>query len=471
MPPPAWVQDAVFYQIFPDRFANGDTNNDPPNVQPWGWPPTTSGFQGGDLQGIRQRLDYLSDLGITAVYLTPIFQAGSNHRYNTSDYLQIDDRLGTLQDFRDLVDQAHAHGIRLILDGVFNHSGRGFFAFRDLLDKGERSAYRSWYHVKRFPPDAFGEGQAENYLAWWGFRSLPKFNTKNKAARRYLLGVARHWIELGVDGWRLDVPNEIDDDSFWSEFHQVVKGANPEAYLVGEIWTLDPRWVGPLAFDGLMNYPLRKALLELIVEGQRTPSTFREEVEAQLAAYPPDHILAQYNMLGSHDTERVATLAHGDSRKVRLLLALQFTLPGAPAIYYGDEIGMSGGKDPDSRRAFDWDRSHWDHGRYDLVRSLVRLRQERPELRRGTFEFIDADDGAGTIAFTRQLGSEAAVVVANVSQTARPVRLPASALGRPSSHEVRDGLTGRAHGVGELGLELMLDSYDCAILLNSLPPP
>ena len=469
MPPPAWVQDAVFYQIFPDRFANGDPANDPPNVQPWGSPPTISGFQGGDLRGIRQRLDYLSDLGITAVYLTPIFQAGSNHRYNTSDYLQIDDRLGTLQDFRDLVDQAHAHGLRVILDGVFNHSGRGFFAFRDLLEKGERSAYRRWYHAKRFPLDAFGEGQAENYLAWWGFRALPKFNTANRETRKYLLRVAKHWIAQGADGWRLDVPNEIDDDSFWAEFRQVVKEANPEAYLVGEIWTLDPRWIGPRSFDGLMNYPLRKSLLELIVEGKHTPSGFREQVEAQMAAFPSDHLLAQYNLLGSHDTERVGTLAGGDARKVRLLLALQFTLPGAPAVYYGDEIGIAGGKDPDSRRAFDWNREHWDHARHDLVRSLVRLRQTRPELRRGTFEFLEADDETGTIAFTRQLGGETAVVVANVSPTARSVRLPAGALGRPPAHEVRDGLTGRAHGVGELGLELRLEACDCAILLGSLP--
>ena len=471
MPPPAWVQDAVFYQIFPDRFANGDLANDPPNVQPWGSPPTLSGFQGGDLQGIRQRLDYLSDLGITAVYLTPIFQAGSNHRYNTSDYLQIDDRLGTVQDFRDLVDQAHAQGIRIILDGVFNHSGRGFFAFQDLLDKGERSAHRRWYHVKRFPLDAFGEGQAENYLAWWGFRGLPKFNTANRATREYLLRVAKHWIEQGADGWRLDVPNEIDDDSFWAEFHQVVKDANPEAYLVGEIWTLDPRWVGPRAFDGLMNYPLRKALLDLVVEGQRTPSTFRVEVDAQLAAFTPDHRLAQYNLLGSHDTERVATLAGGDARKVHLLFVLLFTLPGAPAIYYGDEIGMAGGKDPDSRGAFDWNPAQWDRARHDLVRSLVRLRRSRPELRRGTFELLETNDDTGTIAFARRLGREAALVVANLSQTPRPVRLPANALGRPAAHEVRDGLTGRAHGVGELGLELMLDSYDCAILFRSLPGP
>jgi len=471
MPPPSWVQDAIFYQIFPDRFANGDPSNDPANVQSWGSPPTLSGFQGGDLRGICQRLDYLNDLGITAIYLNPIFQAGSNHRYNTSDYLQIDDRLGTLQDFRELVDQAHDHGIRVVLDGVFNHSGRAFFAFQDLLDGGHRSAYRDWYHIQRFPLDAFGEGKAENYLAWWGFRGLPKFNTGHPATREYLLKVAKYWMEQGADGWRLDVPNEIDDDTFWAEFRQIVKRANPEAYLLGEIWTVDPRWVGPGAFDGLMNYPLRKTLLEWIVELGGTPSSFREAVEAQVAAYPAEHVLAQYNLLGSHDTERVATLAHGDARKVRLLYALMFALPGAPAIFYGDEIGLTGGKDPDSRRAFEWDSARWEGDRHALVRNLIQLRRSRTELRRGTLEFLEANDDTGTIIFARRLGNEMTLIVANVSQTPAAVRLPASTLGRPLGHELRDGLTGRAHGVGELGLELMLDSYDCAILSRSVPPP
>ncbi len=471
MSPPAWVQDAIFYQIFPDRFANGEPSNDPANVQPWGSPPTLSGFQGGDLQGIRQRLDYLSDLGITALYLNPIFQAGSNHRYNTSDYLRIDDRLGSLQDFRDLVDQAHARGIRVILDGVFNHSGRAFFAFQDLLDRADRSAYRDWYHIQRFPLDAFGEGQAENYLAWWGFRGLPKFNTALPATRQYLLKVAGYWIEQGADGWRLDVPNEIDDDSFWAEFRQVVKQANPDAYLVGELWTVDPRWLGSGPFDGVMNYPLRKALLDWIVEGSGTPSSFQAEVESQLAAYPAEHVLAQYNLLGSHDTERVATLAHGDARKLRLLYALLFALPGAPAIYYGDEIGLMGGKDPDSRRAFEWDPAHWDSERRELIRNLIRLRRARAELRHGEIEFLAANDEAGTIAFARRLGSGVTVFAANVSQERRPVHLAAGQLGWLSGSGLRDGLSDRVLVVGEAGLELMLDPFDCAILFQPPPPP
>ncbi|HEY5271183.1 MAG TPA: alpha-amylase family glycosyl hydrolase, partial [Anaerolineales bacterium] len=220
MPPPYWVQDAIFYQIFPDRFANGDPTNDPPNLQKWGSTPTVWGFQGGDLRGIIQHFDYLLDLGITAIYLNPIFAATSTHRYNTSDYYQIDPKLGTLADFRALLDTAHRNDVRLVLDGVFNHVGRGFFAFVDVLENGENSPYKGWFHIKDFPLDAYDGGQPENYLGWWNHKDLPKLNTSNKQVRKYIFDVARYWIEQGIDGWRLDVPNEIDDDGFWAEFRR-----------------------------------------------------------------------------------------------------------------------------------------------------------------------------------------------------------------------------------------------------------
>jgi glycosidase len=461
---PTWVQDAVFYQIFPDRFANGDPDNDPPGVQPWGSPPTITGFQGGDLRGIAQRLDDLTDLGVTALYLNPIFAAGSNHRYNTSDYRAIDDRLGKLADFTDLVEQAHARGLRVILDGVFNHTGRGFFAFQDLLDHSQRSKYRDWYHVRQFPLDAFGEGPAENFQAWWSFRSLPKLNTANPAVRQYVLETARLWIERGADGWRLDVPNEIDDEAFWAEFRQTVKQANPEAYLLGEIWTVDPRWVGPQTFDGLMNYPLRKALLDLVVEGSLTPSSFRAEVERQIAAYPEPNVHAQYNLLGSHDTERVATLARGDADGLRQLFCLQFFLPGAPGVYYGDEIGLEGGKDPESRGAFPWNRQAWDLSRRELLRRLIDLRKARPELRGGRLEFLVADDERKCLAFARRLGDSVSLYAANLSGERQELRLAVAGLGWEGGLEVRDALSGRRSGVTAGVLTLALEPGDGMLL-------
>ena len=200
---PDWVQDAVFYQIFPDRFARSPAN-DRPHLAAWGTPPTLNGFQGGDLRGVMEHFDYLLDLGINALYFNPIFQSSSTLRYNTDDYYRIDQRLGSRADFDALLDLAHRNGVRVVLDGVFNHCGRGFFAFHDLVENGDESIYRDWFHVRRFPLRAYEPGKARNYLGWWGYKSLPKFNTNDPQVRQYLLDVARYWVDAGIDGWRLD---------------------------------------------------------------------------------------------------------------------------------------------------------------------------------------------------------------------------------------------------------------------------
>jgi glycosidase len=428
MTTPYWVQDAIFYEIFPDRFANGDPDNDPPNVQPWGSPPTIHGFQGGDLRGILRRFDYLLELGITALYLTPIFQASSTHRYNTTDYFKIDPKLGNLDDFRALLDTAHRNNVRVILDGVFNHCGRGFFAFSDLLENGENSPYKDWFHVKRFPLDAYMPGEAENYLAWWKFKSLPKFNTKNPQARQYIFDVARYWIEQGADGWRLDVPNEIDDDAFWEEFRHIVKSANRDAYLAGEIWTPDPRWANDSHFDGLMNYPLRDALLRLLYAGTLDMQHFVEKAEGLLKSYPRENVYAMYLPLSSHDTERLFTKVERSTEKAKLAFLFQFAYPGAPAIYYGDEIGLEGEKDPDSRRAFPWDQSSWNVELYQWVKALIALRKRYPSLRRGDFQRLLADDTNGHYVFTRTLGEEKVVVAMNAAQHQQKVEIPITPL-------------------------------------------
>ena len=441
MTQPYWLPDAVFYQIFPDRFANGDPANDPPRVAPWGSPPTIWNFMGGDLRGILQKLDYLLDLGVNALYLNPIFQATSNHRYNISDYYRIDPKLGTMADFRALLAACHANGVRLILDGVFNHTGRGFFAFNDILENGEHSPYRDWYHIRRWPVRAYGEGPAEDYDAWWGFRSLPKLNTANPAVREFIFGVARYWVEQGVDGWRLDVPNEIDDDAFWQEFRAVVKTANPDAYLVGEIWTAEPRWLQH--FDGLMHYPLREALLALL-RGELSASAFAARAE-ELYHLTGAQALSMYVPLGSHDTERVRTLL-GGAEKTRLAFALQMAFPGAPAIYYGDEIGLEGGKDPDNRRAFPWERAAWDHDLRAWVQRLIALRKRTPALKRGTFRIVAAKDKQNCLAFARSLGAEAVLVVLNTSRVQRHCHLPVADLGWEDGRIVRD-LLGGAEGI------------------------
>jgi len=224
---PAWVQDAIFYEIFPDRFAISAQVEKPNHLESWDAPPTIFGFKGGDLLGVVERLDYLSDLGVTAIYFTPVFQSTANHRYHTFDYFHIDPILGGDAAFKTLLDAAHARGIRVILDGVFNHASRGFYQFNHTLENGAASPYRDWFNFHNYPVRAYE--QHNNYDSWWGLAALPKFNTRNPAVREFLWRVAEHWIRFGIDGWRLDVPAEIDDDDFWREFRRRVKAINPDA--------------------------------------------------------------------------------------------------------------------------------------------------------------------------------------------------------------------------------------------------
>ena len=457
MTTPYWVQDAIFYQIFPDRFANGDTSNDPPNVQKWGTPPTIWGFQGGDLRGILQHLDYLLDLGVNTLYLNPIFLASSNHRYNTSDYFQIDPRLGTLADFRTLVDALHTNDMRIILDGVFNHCGRGFFAFTDVLENGSGSAYKDWFYIKQFPLDAYdGGGDAKNYLGWWNHKSLPKLNTSNPYVRDYIFNVARYWIEQGADGWRLDVPNEIDDDGFWKEFRQVVKSANRDAYLTGEIWDVNPRWADNNHFDGLMNYPVKDALLALLQE-RETILQFDQRIMTLIKAYPRENLFAMYVPLDSHDTERFKSLIGKDLQKLKLAFMFQMAFPGAPAIYYGDEIGMEGDKDPDSRRAFPWRESNWDQGLRQWIKLLVSLRKRTPALRRGEFVRLLAEDGI--YAFARSLGEQNILIALNASAQEHRIEIPCSTLGWADGRVLQSLVDGQKFGVTGGNLPLTLPPW------------
>jgi len=460
---PAWVKDAVFYQIFPDRFANGNPANDPANVLPWNARPTRWSFHGGDLTGVTNKLDYLQDLGINVIYFTPIFQSASNHRYNAIDYFKIDPRLGTLEDFQLLIKQAHARNIRVVLDGVFNHCGRGFFAFSDILENGEFSPYRNWFHVKRFPVDAYTAGDARDYLGWWEHKSMPKFNTDEPAVVNHILDVARYWIDQGIDGWRLDVPNEIDDDAFWAKFREVVRSGNPEAYLLGEIWEMVPRWVGEQTFDGLMNYPLRTGILELL-KGIHGPSKLAHRVEEFIRCYPWQNTLAMYNQVGSHDTERIYTELNEDTRKAWLAHLLAFALPGAPAIYYGDEVAVPGGKDPDCRRTFPWDEADWNTELRDRLKQLISIYKEKPSLRVGEFKLIHADDEHHLLAFGRLNGDDKTMVIVNTGTSARTTHTPVQVLGWEDGHAAIDVLGGEVYPVSAGIVSVNVPSMDAVIL-------
>ena len=462
---PDWVKDSIFYQIFPDRFSNGDKSNDPENIETWGAPPTITGFQGGDLRGIIDRMYYLLDLGVNAIYLNPIFLSSSNHRYNTTDYYQIDLKLGTMKDFKVLLDVAHRNQVRVILDGVFNHCGRGFFAFNDILENQASSPYKSWFHINRFPVNAYSPGDAKDYVAWWKFKSLPKLNTGNPRVRKYIFDVARYWIEQGIDGWRLDVPNEIDDDSFWAEFRRIVKETNPDAYLCGEIWDGNPRWVGDTHFDGLMDYPVRSLILDLLSEKSKSQKFIQDLMEG-FYKYPQENSLSMYVLLGSHDTERYFTMVGRDVSRAKLGFLIQFAFPGAPAIYYGDENGMEGGKDPDCRRAFNWDESTWNTDLHQWVKMLAGVRKHSEALRRGTLSTPTIEDGNGAFALLRDGGSQKVVLLGNASASAQKVMLDLTQMGLENQHVIKSLTSRDQYAVSNGKIEVSLNPWSGILLGN-----
>jgi cyclomaltodextrinase / maltogenic alpha-amylase / neopullulanase len=429
---PEWVKHAVFYQIFPDRFAFSQRVEKPSNLEDWDSEPTIFGFKGGDLLGVAERLDYLQDLGITAIYFNPIFQSASNHRYHTHDYFRVDPLLGGDAAFDELLKEAHQRGIRVVLDGVFNHASRGFFQFNHLLECGEASPYIDWFNVEEFPVNAYSPtGEDPNFDCWINLPALPKFNIQNPQVRKFIMDVARFWLEKGIDGWRLDVPSEIDDDSFWQEFRQVVKGVNPDAYIVGEIPMDATRWLKGDQFDGVMNYLFTQAcvsffggdrmntvLAERMMGFHEIPvysaQDFLNRAEDLLHMYPREAVLAQLNLLDSHDMPRFVSLAGGNKDALRLAALFQMTYPGAPCIYYGDEIGMENGPariSEDARYAFHWDESRWDLDLRNYYKSLIAFRKENPVLRTGEFIPLHARDGI--LAYLRQMEGERLLVVIN----------------------------------------------------------
>src|SRR5574340_986051 len=460
MDTPAWVTDAVFYQIFPDRFAQSTRLPKAGlNLESWNSPPTPHGFKGGDLYGVLEHLDYLEQLGINALYFTPIFASASNHRYHTYDYYTVDPLLGGNAAFRELLDAAHARGMHVILDGVFNHASRGFWQFHHTLENGAASPYLDWFHfdedrlARRRPWGAYpseaeeraisneGSFKAIGYQAWWDLPALPKFNTNAPAVREFIFGVAKHWIEFGIDGWRLDVPAEINDDSFWREFRSRVRLANPQAYIVGEIWHDARRWLQGDQFDACTNYLMTAACLsffpgsQLDTEMVHRVHGFREQVypvDAQgfadrvdwlLGLYPEDATRVLLNPLDSHDTPRFLTCASGDVVSLQLALIFLFSMPGTPCLFYGDEVGIEGGYDPDCRRAFVWSEHSWNLALLTFTRDLVALRRRRRDLRWGTYRRLHAE--AGLFAFERKHDPLHCITVLNTGSDPTEIALGA----------------------------------------------
>ena len=459
---PEWVRGGILYQIFPDRFrASGEPKENVPASrvlrEDWGAEPRrepdASGrirkydFFGGDLAGIREKLPYLQSLGVSCIYLNPIFEAASNHRYDTGDYEAIDPLLGTREDFRLLCDAAHACGIRVLLDGVFSHTGddsRYFNKYGHYKDTGAFQSKESpcypWYKFIHWP---------QSYECWWGVDILPEVREENESYRAYITNVARQWLRLGADGWRLDVADEL-PDCFLDAFYEAVKTEKRDAYVLGEVWEdasckisygKRRRYLLGGQMDSVMNYPFADAILRFLQTG--SAERFLDAVLTVLENYPPQSIHTLMNHIGTHDTARVLTRLVGSSygrsawksgsgrltpaqRKkgialLRAAATLQYTLPGVPCVYYGDEAGMEGGEDPFNRGCFPWGRE--DASLVDFYRTLGKIRRENPCFADG--DFVPVSAALGCVAYARVRGDSRVLTIVNRNEHPIDYYLPA----------------------------------------------
>jgi glycosidase len=462
---------------------------------------------GGDLQGVMDQLDYLARLGVNTIYFNPVFYARSLHKYDGNSFHHIDPHFGpdpagdlaliktensdpqtwkwTKADrlFLDLIRAAHAQGMRVIIDGVFNHTGRDFFAFLDLRTMQEKSNYRDWYVVESY--DDLNTPESEfKYRSWWGVRSLPEFANSadgrdlHEGPKRYILAATSRWMDPngdgdpcdGIDGWRLDVANEV-PDQFWVEWNRHVRALNPQAYTVAEIWVDASKYLERCGFSATMNYHGFAFLTKgFLIDGGMSPSAFAESLQARAADHAPQVRYALQNLIDSHDTDRVASMIVNarpdqyqeparfdydigerasarydpgydvrkpdeEDRAIQRLVALfQFSYVGAPMIYYGTEAGMWGGDDPDDRKPMVWmdlihddetkdprnrprpvDKVAFDQGLYDYYQALIALRKDHPALRRGEFTVVATNDQQQTFAYRRKFEQDTLLVVLNRS--------------------------------------------------------
>lgn len=404
---PDWLHDAIFYQIFPDRFANGNSELDPQDVVPWEAKPTPTNFFGGDLSGIQFHLDHIATLGANALYLNPIFEADTNHRYDANDYFAIDHRLGTLSDFDSLLGAAHDTGIKIVLDGVFNHSGASHPYFQDVVRNEARSDYVNWYSVADFPVTHSPE---PNYRTFAGCWDLPKWNVFNPEVREHHLAVARYWLERGIDGWRLDVPWLV-PSPFWSRFRDTVKSLDENAYIVAEEWREPEQWLQGTRCDGTMNYTMRALLLGFTADRTIDAFELADGMNELRDRIPAGFRHGMLNLLGSHDTERVLTRHKGSRAGCVLSHALMFFSEGAPMIYYGDEVGLRGVNDPGCRSTMPWDSPRWDGRMLAAIQALTALRSSTAALRRGSQDYVAVDPD--TVMVIRDLAGERVVGIAH----------------------------------------------------------
>lgn len=369
-----WMRGAVFYQIFVDRFCQGNHKKDTSYVDmKWDEQPNPKSFAGGDLAGIIERLDYLQELGINALYLTPVFLSVSNHKYDIIDYFTIDPQFGTKEELRQLVQMAHEKNIRVVLDAVFNHCSMEMRQFQDVLKKGKESRYYDWFLIE----GDFPEVDKMNYECFASCNYMPKLNTANEEVQDFLLEVAVYWIrEADIDGWRLDVSDEVSHD-FWRKFRKEVKQEKPDSIIIGENWHDAYAYLMGDQYDSIMNYAFTKACLDYFAKGVFSAKEMADKLSSNLMRNTEQVNTMMLNLLDSHDTHRFFTEVNKDKKKLLAAIALEMIFPGAPCLYYGTEICMEGGYDPDSRRGFSWNTDAWDMDFMEIIKKLIRIRRQR----------------------------------------------------------------------------------------------
>lgn len=464
---PGWVADAIFYEIVPDRL-------DPPRpdelapyareaFEAWDAAPAHRAYKGGTLRGVARHLDRIAELGVTALYLTPVTSSPTYHRYKPVDLLHVDPMCGGDEAFEALLDDAHARGLRVMVDLVVNHVGIGCLPFADVIEYGERSPYRDWFHVHEWPVRPYVG--SPTYRCWNENISMPVLDHRSPGARAYVVRAAEHWARTGVDGLRLDAAGEVEHQALFDELRHAVKAINPELYLVGETWGDASRGLDGNKWDGATNYPLHFAIRELcggarldlshahpgsLRPGGIDGPEYARRVDALLARHAPWHTRQQLNFIDGHDVARLITLASGDQASVELACLLLFTFPGAPSVYYGSEIGLVGGLPPDCRRGFP-EPSRWDQHALALHRRLIALRRAHPALRTGAYRSVHAE--GKTYAFVRSAEREAFLVAVNAGEA--PARLSFDEASLPVGVPVVcEGAPGLLRGAGRLVVEL-----------------
>jgi cyclomaltodextrinase len=542
-PVPEWSNEAIWYQIFPDRFENGDKSNDPQiNDMKEGWPykfptgwqisPWTSDWYttqpweqnpdydfywnigarryGGDLQGVINRLDYIKSLGVTAIYFNPVFESPSLHKYDATMYHHIDNNFGpnpegdreiwALEDpanpetwrwtaadslFLKLVKECHSREIKIIIDGVFNHVGSSFWAFKDVIKNQQNSKYKEWFTIDKWDNPSTEKNEFE-YKGWFGAKDLPEITEDKNGLidepRKHIRNIVKRWMDPnndgnpsdGIDGWRLDVADMV-EQPFWRDFRIWVKEINPNAYIVGEIWWDDwdnnkmtnaAPWFDGKTFDAVMNYRFTNAVKNFVSDNklQTTSEEFVEAINQIRTDYPKENFYGIMNLMGSHDTERFASLTvnpdnwydhfkrdtltsirkpnFNERMKQKLMIGLQMTLPGAPMIYYGDEAGMWGGDDPDCRKPMTWaemnfddeigsplgnlrprDKVQFDSTLFNWYQKLIEIRKNNSELSIGELEFVSFNNAKNNLIYKRTLGESTLLVVINNSKFPQNVSL------------------------------------------------